>query len=469
MDSSSTPLPMVNVASLAISRRTLPVLAQKLELAAKCVKNRLYIRLVPSRPPSELEELIPNIYLHASQKCSNLDVRVVLKEGSQRDYGVFLKEISDFDDSDNKPAPKPFKHVALGGTFDRLHNGHKVLLSTAAILSDKVTCGVTSGDMNKKKVLYELMEPLKTRMAVVEEFLKDISDGLIVDVQEITDPFGPAIVLEDLDCLVVSEETVKGGDACNVKRKERGLNEMHIHKIPLVEGLDQVLNEAKLSSSTRRRQILGTLLKTPNDDPSLPNKPYLVGLTGGIASGKTHISRFLEKNGCEVADADKIVHQLYDGNANFSETIAEKFGSETVANGKVDRKKLGEIVFNDKEKREKLTAIIWPAVKQVILDQIKVSKADIFVIDAALLVEAGWDKNVRQLWTTFVPRVEAIKRIKERDNLTEEEAEARIDAQTSNETRIQKSHVVFCSLWDYSETERQVMIALNNIRNNFSA
>ena len=56
-------------------------------------------------------------------------------------------------------------------------------------------------------------------MQLVDEFLRDVSHGLIVDVQEITDPFGPAIVLEDLDCLVVSDETIKGGDAVNAKRK----------------------------------------------------------------------------------------------------------------------------------------------------------------------------------------------------------------------------------------------------------
>ena len=257
---------------------------------------------------------------------------------------------------------------------------------------------------------------------------------------------------------------------------------MAIHRIPLVEGSDEILKEVKISSSTRRREVLGTLIKPPNDDPSLPKKPYVVGLTGGIASGKTHISKFLEKNGCEVADADKIVHELYDGNSEFTRKIAETFGEDVVENGKVNRKKLGEIVFKDnvnfnhlyhvhililQDKRNTLTSIIWPAVKNVILERIKVSKADIFVIDAALLVEAGWQKNVRQLWTTFVPRVEAIRRIKERDNLTEEEAEARIDAQSSNEVRINESHVVFCSLWEYAETERQIKLALDNVRNNY--
>ena len=122
---------------------------------------------------------------------------------------------------------------------------------------------------------------------------------------------------------------------------------MTIYKIPLVEGSDEILKEVKISSSTRRREVLGTLLKPPNDDPSLPKKPYVIGLTGGIAAGKTHISKFLEKNGCEIADADKIVHELYDGNTEFTKKIAETFGEDLVENGKVDRKKLGEIVFKD--------------------------------------------------------------------------------------------------------------------------
>jgi phosphopantetheine adenylyltransferase/dephospho-CoA kinase len=460
---------MVEVGLLVLSRRAIPFIAEKLASAAQQVRSRLYVRIDPQRSPTELRQLIPTIYLYASQKCSNLDVRVLLNEKVDGDYGIFLHELNERDEEGSPNfEPKPFKHVCLGGTFDRLHNGHKVLLSTAALLSDKITCGVTGGDMNRKKTLYELIEPLDHRMDMVEEFLKDVTDGVTIDVQEITDPFGPAIVIKDLDCIVVSDETVKGGLAVNQKRKERGLNELDIQKIELVEGSNEILKEVKLSSSSQRYQLLGSLLKPPNEFLSTkPAKPYVIGLTGGIASGKSSISKYLAENGCEIADCDKIVHELYDGNEKFTKAISEEFGADTILNGIVDRKRLGSIVFQDRTKREKLNKIIWPAVSDVIQERLKKTTADIFVIDAALLVEAGWANTVRQLWTVFIPREEAIKRIVERDGISEKDAISRIDSQLSNEARIAASHVVFCSLWEVKETQRQVAKALNHLRQNY--
>uniref|UniRef100_A0A914YYM3 Cytidyltransferase-like domain-containing protein n=1 Tax=Panagrolaimus superbus TaxID=310955 RepID=A0A914YYM3_9BILA len=460
---------MVEVGLLVLSRRAIPFIAEKLASAAQQVRTRLYVRIDPQRSPNELRQLIPTIYLYASQKCSHLDVRVLLKEKQGADYGTFLHELNEKDDGIPNDEPTPFKHVCLGGTFDRLHNGHKVLLSTAALLSDKITCGVTGGEMNRKKTLYELIEPLDRRIDVVEEFLKDITDGVTVDVQEIQDPFGPAIVIKDLDCIIVSQETVKGGQAVNQKRKERGLSELDIQKIELVEGSDEILKEVKLSSSSQRYQLLGSLLKPPNEFLSTTTStvPYVIGLTGGIAAGKSSISKFLAENGCEIADCDKIVHELYDGNPKFTKAISEEFGVDTISNGTVDRKKLGSIVFQNREKREKLNKIVWPAVSDVIQERIKKTTSDVFVIDAALLVEAGWQSTVRQLWTVFIPRAEAVKRIVERDGISEKDADLRIDSQLSNEARIAASHVVFCSLWEEKETQRQVLKALNHLRQNY--
>jgi phosphopantetheine adenylyltransferase/dephospho-CoA kinase len=128
------------------------------------------------------------------------------------------------------------------------------------------------------------------------------------------------------------------------------LKELDIHKIDLVEGSNEILKEVKLSSSSNRFQLLGSLLKRPNDFLSKSDKPYVIGLTGGIASGKSAISNFLAQNGCEIADCDKIVHELYDGNTKFTKAIAENFGEDMISNGTVDRKKLGSVVFQDRVK-----------------------------------------------------------------------------------------------------------------------
>lgn len=85
------------------------------------------------------------------------------------------------------------------------------------------------------------------------------------------------------------------------------MKELDIHVIKLVEGADEILNENKISSSTRRRESLGTLRKPPNARGSRPKTPYLIGLTGGIASGKTHISQFLQKQGCDVSHGRALI------------------------------------------------------------------------------------------------------------------------------------------------------------------
>ena len=148
---------MVEVGILTLSRRAIPVIGEKLALAGKKVRSKLYVRILNPTTISDLQDIVPVVYLHASKNCSNLDVRVLLREEKGRNYGTPLVEIDEFEDEKILVGDKPFKHVALGGTFDRLHNGHKVLLSTAALLSDKITCGVTGGDMNKSGFYVQFM------------------------------------------------------------------------------------------------------------------------------------------------------------------------------------------------------------------------------------------------------------------------------------------------------------------------
>lgn len=142
---------MVDVGILSLSRRAIPLIGEKLASAGRKVRSKLYVRILNPTTLSDLQEIVPIVYLQASKNCSNLDVRVLLRESKERNYGTPLIDIDDVEEERLLVEEKPFKHIALGGTFDRLHNGHKVLLSTAALLSDRITCGVTGGDMNKSK------------------------------------------------------------------------------------------------------------------------------------------------------------------------------------------------------------------------------------------------------------------------------------------------------------------------------
>lgn len=122
--------------------------------------------------------------------------------------------------------------MVLGGTFDRLHNGHKVLLSQAVLLArSHITCGVTDKEMihselcclfnfSPEKHLWELIKPVSERIAAVEEFVRDVGGGRVQCMGEpIIDPFGPSIEDASLECIIVSQETLKGGNAVNDKRK----------------------------------------------------------------------------------------------------------------------------------------------------------------------------------------------------------------------------------------------------------
>ena len=127
---------------------------------------------------------------------------------------------------------KIYEHVVLGGTFDRLHPGHKILLTSAlARCSTSLTVGVTGPGMLANKTLPELIAPIDQRLEDVRQFLGDVDSSVGYNVVEIQDPFGPSIVDPLLQCIVGSEETRKGCLAVNDRRKERGLSQLDIHII----------------------------------------------------------------------------------------------------------------------------------------------------------------------------------------------------------------------------------------------
>ncbi|NXU67578.1 COASY synthase, partial [Horornis vulcanius] len=178
------------------------------------------------------------------------------------------------------------------------------------------------------KVLPELIEPYELRAAKLREFLEDVKPSLCYDIVPLADPFGPSITDPDLQCLVVSEETRRGGEAVNRKRLENGLPELALHEIQLMKDPDHRQNEEeKISSSSLRQRLLGTLLQPPRQDPALPLHPYVIGLTGGTGSGKTSIAKFLGHLGAFVIDADKLGHAVYVPGGPAYEPVVAAFGA----------------------------------------------------------------------------------------------------------------------------------------------
>ncbi|XP_003382087.1 coenzyme A synthase, partial [Trichinella spiralis] len=141
--------------------------------------------------------------------------------------------------------------------------------------------------------------------------------------------------------------------------------------------------------------------------------------------------------------------------------LVNTFGKRIVnqCTGEIDRGCLGKIVFSNPAALKELNEIVWPEILSLVkfqLDSMKERKK-IVVIEAAVLIQAGWQKFVDEVWASFIPVDEAVKRLVERNKLTEEDARRRLNAQLSNDEIIKNSHVVFCSLWHYSCTKMQAL------------
>ncbi|XP_078047620.1 bifunctional Phosphopantetheine adenylyltransferase - Dephospho-CoA kinase [Augochlora pura] len=364
---------------------------------------------------------------------------------------------------------KMYKNVVLGGTFDQMHNGHKILLSEAVLrCTEKLTVGVTSTNILQGKLLWELIEPCSTRISNVKDFLEDIDSTLIYDVVEINDMYGPTKHDPTFELLVVSEETKRGGDKVNEMRMQKNLCTLDIHVVELVKDENyRAHEESKISSTNNRIRLLGTRLRPPNIGDK-PLKPYIIGLTGGIASGKSSVAEKLKELGAGLVNCDKIAHDLYlPGNQCFDATI-EAFGPTILgSDGFINRKILANIVFNDQTQLDKLNKIVWP----IILDEAKkkindfyVKGFDIIVMEAAVLIQAKWQNHCHEIWTCIIPQEEAIKRVMDRNGLTETDAKLRIQVQPNNVEQVKEANVVICSLWSHDVTRDQVQKAWNDLK-----
>lgn len=363
-----------------------------------------------------------------------------------------------------------YDSVVIGGTFDRLHSGHKILLSEAILRCRKIlTVGITDTPMLETKKLWELIEPCSVRMENVRNFLEEIEPSLEYHIVPINDMFGPTKDDPTFQMIVVSSETVRGGDKINEVRRANGLKPLQVHSVDLLEEDNKHDDdeEDKISSSNIRMRCLGTVIKPPEPKPELPARPYIVGLTGGIGSGKTAVTKYLSSLGAGVVNCDLVAHETYKIGTRGYDLIVRNFGTEILDEDRnVDRKKLGAIVFNDKEKLNKLNSFLWPLVLELAMKRTAELYNDgheIVVLEAAILIPAGWQRYCHELWVTIIPPEEAIRRLQERNHLTEEEAKARVASQIPNSETVAHANVVLCSLWRPAYTQKQVHRAWNNL------
>ena len=172
----------------------------------------------------------------------------------------------------------------------------------------------------------------------------------------------------------------------------------------------------------------------------------VIGLTGGIASGKSTAARYLADKGAHMIDADNLGHRVYEAGRPAFDRVVATFGKDVVGDdGEIDRRALGGKVFGSPEQLKRLTDIAWPgilAMAKAEIEQARNSGASFVVLEAAVLLEANWQSDVDEVWVVTVEPEVAIARAATRDGVDEAAVQARIDAQLSNAERIAVADVV---------------------------
>jgi dephospho-CoA kinase len=172
----------------------------------------------------------------------------------------------------------------------------------------------------------------------------------------------------------------------------------------------------------------------------------VIGLTGGIASGKSLVSAMLAERGATVIDADRVGHEAYAPGSECFQRVVEEFGPEVVApDGQIDRKALGAKVFADPDRRRTLESIVWPWMRTTMEGRFAALRAEgipVVVLEAAVLIEADWTPLVDEVWLVTVAPDIARARLVARNGLTPEQADARIAAQLTDEQRARYAQVI---------------------------
>ena len=158
----------------------------------------------------------------------------------------------------------------------------------------------------------------------------------------------------------------------------------------------------------------------------------IIGITGGIASGKSTVTNFLRKQGFQVVDADAVVHQLQRPGGRLFEALVQHFGQEIILkNGELNRPLLASLIFSNPEEREWSKQIQGEIIREelaTLRDQL-VQTEDIFFMDIPLLVEQDYSAGLDETWLVYVDRDVQVERLMKRDRLSKDEAESRLTAQ----------------------------------------
>jgi dephospho-CoA kinase len=193
-----------------------------------------------------------------------------------------------------------------------------------------------------------------------------------------------------------------------------------------------------------------------------------VGLTGGLASGKSNVGRMLESYGCLLVQADVLGHRLLEPDGAAFRPVVALFGDSILRGGRIDRKALGRIVFSDPELLKQLNAILHPLVfeleERALADFARRRPDGIAVVEAAILIETGSYRRYQKIVLAVCSEAEQIRRAVARDGLTEAEVRARLARQMPLEQKRKFADYIIDTSGPVAETEKQTRIVFDQLR-----
>jgi phosphopantetheine adenylyltransferase/dephospho-CoA kinase len=195
---------------------------------------------------------------------------------------------------------------------------------------------------------------------------------------------------------------------------------------------------------------------------------HVIGLTGGIASGKSTVTGFFKEREIPVIDADVLGHRTYDPGTDTFAAVVKAFGDDLVApDGSIDRRVLGGKVFGKPDELKRLTDIVWPGIRKLAsesLSEFEAAGNSLVVLEAAVMFEAGWEDLVDEVWVVVVEPDLAVQRLAARNGLDESAARARIDSQLSNPERIARADVVITNNGTLDELQQSIERAWDELQ-----
>ncbi len=218
-----------------------------------------------------------------------------------------------------------------------------------------------------------------------------------------------------------------------------------------------IFNQVSLVSSLLRLILWNYDLKPDCPQLTIP-VVQIIGLTGNIASGKTTVAEMFEKLGAKIIDADSVARTVVEPHSPAWNEIRDKFGDEILnPDDTIDREKLGEIIFNDENKRDLLNDITHPRIVDEIKELIESNRKEVIIIEAALIVEkGGWLREiVESLIVVSASENSRIERLMSRNGYTREEALARINSQMPSAEKEKQGDYVIDNSGSPEATEEQ--------------